>query len=835
MKQISMDTNKTPRNLTTNSDFAMWILHSQEVIIILSLEYTILEFNPTAERIYGWDKQKVLGKNFLNLSAKYKLATPFSEKTTKILANKIIQTETDLYNQKYILKWTITQRLNADNNPIGFLLIAQDVTRLHELEVALRKSEESVYGTNQELIEFTELVTGQGLREKSLIEYAKNIYSYLEGIIAAVPGFVYWMNREGIYLGCNDNMATLYNLNSRKDIIGKTYEDLYNKKTGDGYRKADIQVMSTGEPLTVEETLYSPDGKICVYLSSKVALRDKFNNVIGMLGNSIDITEQKQNEQFLKEAKERAESANLAKSEFLAVISHEFRIPLTGILGMAQLIQMQNLIPEKQKEYVQHISAAGTHLLNLINDTLDFAKLEADKFELALAPMDLKALIEEIFTMLTPLAKAKNLELFIHFEQTAPHNVLGDKRLLRQIIINLLGNAIKFTERGYVSIQVECIEQTSNLAKLVISVIDTGIGIPEEKQGMIFDHFSQVDASHSRRYGGAGLGLTITKQLVELMSGTISVSSQVAKGTTFRCVIDFPLQKEAITKYPWMAYESSVRILIVDDTPRGNVIQKQLSPSNSEVVSSKEAFSTLLASYQLSDPYDVVIVDQRLENIDPFELSKSIRQHQELYQPMLIILIDNGSVNTKESAKAAGFFECLTKPIQPFALQVALTAAWENWVEQREMRTLPVFMPLSQPATTPITPPNNNNIKKIKVLLVEDDAIVQIVHNNYLQELNCLVDIASNGKEALEKLNGVYDLVFLDMGLPDIHGMDVIKEFRKRTLGKKQTPIISLTGYSAESSKQDFIKAGVEEVMIKPVFLEQLEKIIQKYCGEKIN
>jgi signal transduction histidine kinase len=257
---------------------------------------------------------------------------------------------------------------------------------------------------------------------------------------------------------------------------------------------------------------------------------------------------------------------------------------------MAKLINMQNLSSEKQQEYVQNISSAGMYLLNLINDTLDFAKLEAGKFELALAPMDLNALIEETCTMLTPLSKAKNLELLIQFNQSTPYQILGDKRILRQIIINLVGNAIKFTEKGYVSIQVECLEKSPLAAKLVLSVSDTGIGIPEDKQGMIFDHFSQVDSSHSRRYGGTGLGLTITKQLIDLMSGTIGVTSQVGKGTTFRCVIDFPLQNDDPSTFsPWMAYQSTVRILIVDDTPRGEVMRKHLGFSNSEVVGANEA------------------------------------------------------------------------------------------------------------------------------------------------------------------------------------------------------------------------------------------------------
>ena len=813
-----------------NKLLSTWIQHSQELFILLSLEFTILEFNAIAEKIYRWKKDKVLGKNFLDLCSKHGFQSPFSENSAEALKKgEIIQSETTFFNNKYILSWTITAITNEHNLPSAFMLVAQDMTRLKELEDALRKAEETTYDTSQDLIEFTELVTGQDLRETSLIEYVKNIYSYLEGIIAALPGYVYWMNKQGVYLGCNDNMAILYKLNSRKDIIGKTYEDLYNKKTGDGYRKADTHVMTTGEPLTVEETLYYPDGTICVYLSNKVALRDKFGNVIGMLGNSVDITEQKQNEQALKEAKERAEAANLAKSEFLAVISHEFRIPLTGILGMAKLISMQQLSPEKQQEYIQNITSAGMYLLNLINDTLDFAKLEAGKFELALAPMDLNSLIEETCVMLTPLSKAKNLELLIQFDQTTPYQILGDKRILRQIIINIIGNAIKFTEKGYINIQVECLEKSQQHAKLVISVKDTGIGIPEDKQGMIFDHFSQVDASHSRRYSGTGLGLTITKQLIELMNGTIGVTSQVGKGTTFRCVIDFPLQTdETETVSPWMTYQSTVRILIVDDTPRGEVIRKHLGLSYCQVVKSDEAFNALLASYQLSDPYKIVIIDQRLTKADPLKLAASIHKNEELHQSMFILLSDDGSIKTKEMAASAGFFECIVKPIQPLALQIALTAAWERWVERTEIK-MQHSIPTKK--VTQINAQSNpNKTRKLKILLVEDDAIVEFIHKSYLEELVETVDIARNGKDALKLLNNVYDLVFMDMGLPDISGKDVVQEFRKKSVASKHTPVVSLTGYGSETSKQEFLKAGVDEVMVKPVFLEDLEKVIQKYC-----
>ncbi len=814
-----------------DKNFSTWIQHSRELIIFLSLECKILEFNPMAEKIYGWNRETVIGKNFLSLSKEYGFETPLSGDLIGVSTKKNGQNEKTLHIQKNTISLIVSLITNVETGSEGILLIGQDMTRLQELEVTLRKSEESAYGTNQELIRFTELVTGQELHEKPLIEYAKNIYSYLEGVIAAVPGYVYWMNKEGVYLGCNDNMAKLYNLSSRKDIIGKTYEDLYNKKTGDGYREADVQVMTTGKPLTVAETLYLPDGTTRVYLSSKTALRDKAGNIIGMLGNSVDITEQKQNEQTLQEAKERAEAANLAKSEFVAVISHEFRIPLTSILGMTKLISMQQLSSEKQQEYIQNITSAGVYLLNLVNDTLDFAKLEAGKFELALAPMDLRVLIEETCTMLTPLLKAKSLETLIQLDEDTPYQILADKRILRQIVINLVGNAIKFTEEGYITIQLECLEKSPTMVKVALSISDTGIGIPEDKQGIIFNHFSQVDASHSRRYSGTGLGLTITKQLIDLMNGTISVSSQEGKGTTFRCVIDFLLQEidESINFSPWMAYQSAVRILIVNDTPRGEVIRKHIGFSNSEVICASEAFNALLASYQLGDPYKIVIIDQRLTNFDPFQLARLINENSESNNSMLILLADDGSVSTQNSAKLAGFFEYVVKPVQPLALQIALTAAWERWLEQVKIRSKSLFIPLK---TIEVIPDNHSkNTNALRILLVEDDEIVEIIHRNYLEQLAGIVHVARNGKEALEKLNDHdYDLVFMDMGLPDISGKEVVKRFREGGLENAHIPIVSLTGYGSESNEREFINAGVNEVMVKPVFLEQLEEIIQKYC-----
>lgn len=726
----------------------------------------------------------------------------------QIFEKKLPQIVEDTFNQSgAITAYYVSNKspvFDEKHNVIGLINITLDITQQREAE--LLHSQEFEQKSLQ--------------KQRAAEQRERDSRLSLESIIAHMPGNVYWLDRSCIQLGCNDNVLKMLGI-TREQYIGKSYEDLaklglWTEGQGEKFKKDDMEVMTSGKAkLNVEEPpLRDVHGNISYYLTSRVPLRDEAGNVTGVAGISIDITDRKKAEEALKEAKLRAESASLAKSEFLATVSHELRIPLTSILGMAQLIRTQKLTPKKQIEYVEHISTAGSHLLSVINDILDFAQLEAEKFELFPAPIDLKALIEETCVMLTQLAKAKNLELLVSYDPEAPHLILGDSRAIRQILINLVGNAIKFTEKGFVSIDVECIDNYDTEAKFAITVKDSGIGIPPDKQGIVFDHFSQVDSSQSRKYPGTGLGLAITKKLIGLMNGSIGVSSKVGQGSTFRSVLNFPLQTKSIISSPWLAYQSQARVLIVDDTPRGEITRRHLGSNNCDVVRGAEAFDNFLTAQQINDPYRIVIIDQNINKVDPFKLARLIKSADNQTEVMQLILLEEGSANAKKQAKRAGFFDSIVKPIRPVGLQTALTAAWERWIEEKGFKSV-----------TPHKKDKKSN--SLKVLLVEDDALVKIVHTDFLHQLDCKVEIASDGKDALKMLKNKYDLVLLDMGLPDIPGVDVIKEFRAK-IDKAHTPVIALTGYGNEADKQSFLDAGVDEVLVKPVDIELLKSVIQK-------
>jgi two-component system sensor histidine kinase/response regulator len=653
----------------------------------------------------------------------------------------------------------------------------------------------------------------------------KDALANLDSIIACMPGSVYWKDIKGVYRGCNDVVVKMAGLQSRQDIIGKTDYDFADMglwgpnghEIAESFRNTDLEVMRTGkEKLNFEEPPFLlANGQLIYQLDNKVPLRDGEGNIIGIVGVGLDITERKRLAEELKH-KQDVEAANKAKSEFLAIISHELRTPLTGILGMAELLKNSKLTAAARNEYLHTILQSGSYLLSLINSILDFARLEAGKFELSSSPIDLKVLIEEVTLMLGVQAKAKGLELLISYQAGVPNKIIADSRALRQIIINLVGNAIKFTREGYILISVHCLEQSVDTAKLEISVKDTGLGMPADKLEQIFEHFKQLDdPSYTGGSEGTGLGLSICRSLVELMNGAISVKSQVGLGSEFLCTIDFLLQSNAIAQLPWAQYEASVRVLIIDDTARAEVIRKQISQSNCQVSSGAEALNILISAQALNDGYRVVIIDQNLSSADPYQLLRIINARNSLLKPMPLLLAANGSLRARKAAANEGFFSVLIKPIQPIELQTQLTTAWEKWVEKHALvyPTAPLYSP--------------------KILVVEDNKVAQKVHKKLLEKLHCHVTIAENAEQTYQRLSQKYDLIFLDVGLPDVSGYEIAKEIRKREAasGKARTPIIALTGYDDEEHKEAALKAGMDAVRVKPVNLEELKGLLMFWVG----
>lgn len=666
-------------------------------------------------------------------------------------------------------------------------------------------------------------------RQKARQSIAANI----EDIIICTPGSIYWKDLNGVYLGCNDYMVREAGLESRSDIVGKTDKELWADQA-EKIRANDLLVLQSGKPISMEEFV---EGR--VFFSVKMPLTDEDGGIIGIICNSHDITYLKEIESALREAKEQSEMANRAKSEFLATVSHELRSPLTSILGMIHFLNTpKQLSPEQRKLYLNNVSVSAKHLLSLVDDFLDFAKLEAGKFELIVSPIDLKSLVLETTTILMPQASSKKLEIIVDYDNSIPHLILGDSRAIRQIIINLLGNAIKFTHKGSITVQIKSLEQSDKMVKLSLSITDTGIGIPKDKLEVIFDYFQQADYSYRRRYGGTGLGLSITNKLVTAMDGTIEVSSKENEGSTFKCTISFPLQDKALVQNPWTLHQATVPVLIVSDNPRGEVLRKQIETSNSRVTTSNDALNIFVVSQETATPFEIVIIDDELYSLSPQALSQKIIDCSTLRKPMLLLLSSTPSLKVKREAEHSGFFETIVKPVQPVEFQTILTASWEKWVEQRSYQlqnTIEPDVANSAPQLSVVmnTLDKEDREYNKRVLLVDDEQMVQFIHSEFLSDLNCLVDTANNAEEALNLLNEnqQYDLMFADMGMPGISGIDLVKSYRQleKSNDRQHMPIIALTSYSSQKDKQNFIDAGVDKVLVKPVTPDQLQSVLEEF------
>lgn len=364
--------------------------------------------------------------------------------------------------------------------------------------------------------------------------------SQLQNFIDGIAGSVYWKDRNGVYLGCNETFIKKGNLASKKDIIGKTDFDVW-PSSAPSLVESDTRVMEYNQAIEKEETVVLRNGERLHFSSMKSPLKDEDGNIIGVIGNSLDITE-------LKEAKQNAEAASQAKTQFLALMSHELRLPLTGILSTANLLtETEDMSIEEMRDLIKIIEQSGLYLLSTIDSILNFAQLESKKFKLALAPVNLKMLIEEIGNILSVSAKEKNLDMQMNFDSTIPPLIVSDFRVLRHIIINLLSNAIRYTDSGKIILTVALISKSASSVRLKISVEDTGIGIPPEKMKFIFDKFSQVETGYVRKKsrGGTGLGLSIVKNLVELLDSQILLTSTLDVGSNFFFTANFSLPKRS--------------------------------------------------------------------------------------------------------------------------------------------------------------------------------------------------------------------------------------------------------------------------------------------------
>ena len=632
----------------------------------------------------------------------------------------------------------------------------------------------------------------------------------LDNVISFMPGHVYWKDVNGVYLGSNDQMAWSLGLENKEDIIGKTDFDLpWPEGAAKIFRQNDLRIMETQQPESVEETTVI-NGKEGIVISNKVALTRDNNEIIGILGVSLDITERKQQEEALIAAREQAQIANQVKSDFIASMSHDLRTPLVAVIGIAELLKVR-IDNQETNELIDDMLHGCNTILRLIKEILDFAKIDAGKLELVSEPMDLCGLIEGLVNAKALQANQKDIDLLVNYPATVPSLVYSDPTAIQRIVNNLLGNALKFTKQGRISINTAVIKQQADTATLEIRINDTGIGIPKEKMDLIFEKFYRAEPSYREHYKGVGLGLSIVSTLVEKLGGHIAINKEYLHGAEFIIQLPFQLQSKA-APLTWETLTPAPNILVVCDDPFYTRLLKNhlnvdsidtCSPENIKECA-KEGSRDLIIIYT-KDNERVLNTAQHLD-----KASKKNSFIAVISKPLNLI--------NSRKLRQAGINHIITAPVEPSELINKLYQEYLNWKKP----------------TNKSQPENKQKQYQADVLLVEDNLVAQRVTKASLTELGCKVVTASSGKEALEKIKDNFTLAFLDMGLPDINGTQLAEKIRAQEKFN-DIPLVALTGHILEEDRQACFAAGMDAFLMKPALLSDLEKILEKYNSKALN
>ena len=764
---------------------------------------SIVDWNSKAETIFGWARSQAIGKSLSRMLALEGEGTD-KEEHLRFLMSSL---------QAVLLKKPMQMRaLHRDGHefPIEMTMVAIHLETEQMFAVFIHDTTEQVRATEKLQSSITEL---ENLK-RALDQHA---------IVART-------NTHGIITYANDNFCSISKY-SRSELIGRDHQIVNSNHHSKEFIRDLWQTIERGQTWKGEVKNQAKDGTEYWLSTTIVPLCSQEGRPLEYIAIRTDITELKRIGEELLLAKDKAEQASRSKSEFLANMSHEIRTPLNGIVGMTDLM-LDTEIDAEQKEYLETVKLSADSLLTVINDILDFSKIEAGKIDLEAVDFDLRDCMESTLRILALRADQKGLELLCDVTPDVPEFVRGDSTRLRQVITNLVGNAIKFTEQGEIALKVQMEKSNGEDHLIHFTVSDTGIGISPEKQKLIFAPFSQADSSTTRKYGGTGLGLTISTRLVQIMGGEMRVESAIGKGSQFHFTMRFGIadpQAATGTKTNSLEILRGAKVLVVDDNRTNRRILEQMlirwEMNVDSTESGEKALKLLVEARASGVPYTLMLTDMHMPEMDGFTLAENIRQKSELSTATIMMLTSAGNRGDGAQCQKLGIAAYLLKPVRQVELREAIALAL---VGKNQKGATPLITRYSlQDAGA--------SAAKLHVLLAEDNPVNKRLASRLLEKRGHQISLASNGREAFEAVQKhSFDLVLMDVQMPEMDGFEAtaaIRQWEKQN--GKRVPIIALTAHAMKGDKERCLAEGMDGYLSKPIAANELDVILEKYAFER--
>jgi PAS domain S-box-containing protein len=645
----------------------------------------------------------------------------------------------------------------------------------------------------------------------------------LQVLMDNIPDTIYFKDAASRFTRINRAQARVLGVDDPAEAIGKTDFDFQGNLARTFYLEERQLLYDRRALIDRIEYNPTPDGQPRWFSATKVPVLDPHGAPLGLVGISRDVTERKRTEAALAAARDEALSASRLKSEFLATMSHEIRTPMNGIIGMTELL-CETPLDGEQREFANVVRDSAQALLTIINDILDFSKIEAGKLLLDNQDFELIPLLEGSADLLAEQARDKHLALMAFVAPDLPTRLCGDSGRLRQVLLNLIGNAVKFTERGEVAVRAELAHATYADITVRFTIQDTGIGLSEAAQQRLFQPFAQADGSVTRKYGGTGLGLAISKHLVELMGGAIGVASADGQGSTFSFTARFARATDAAASEP-PPLPPALRVLVVDDSATSQeFLQRYLQAwgmVTDRAGSGGDALGMLRRAAEAGRAYDLLLTDLAMSEMDGFALARAIQRDPALTRTRLILLTAFDERGQGAQALQSGFVAHLTKPIKQSQLFDALVSTLGE-------RVVPAPDRLLHPDAAPALPLQPDQ----RILLVDDHAVNQQLALRQLAKLGYAADIAANGREAVEAVAAgpPYALILMDCQMPEMDGFAASRAIRDRErAGGGRTPIVAMTANAMQADRDACLQAGMDDYLSKPVRQAELQRVLARW------